>query len=473
MRRLKIAAIVVSISAVILTTCGCGAGTSGTESGSAALQVLTAQVMRGDIEETISATGIVEAQSQANLVFESNGIVEDTLVAKGDEVEEGQVLARLDDAQLSDQVARAEASLATALARLDQTKRPASEAEIATAQAGVRSAQASLDRLLAGPTERDLASAQLSVESAQNQLWGAQGQRDSTAGNPMSSQGAVDAAEAQVLSAEISVRQALLAQEKLLEPPSAEDVEIAQSQLDQAKAQLAQVLDRPRAEDVAVVQAQADETALVLAQAQSSLEDALLKAPFEGTILQVMAREGEMTSAAMPAFVIAKQGDLVLSADVDELDVVEIREGQTAWLTFEALPHDKVSGTVTYIASSATNVGGAVAYLVEISFDPGDLPVRLGMTTDVEMVTARAQDVLLAPNQAIESDRAAGRYYVTRLAPSGDTERVEVEIGLRDEHLTQVLSGLAEGDVLSLPQIEGAAESEYMMPGMRMMDGVR
>jgi len=438
-------------------------------------EVLTVKVKRGTVEESISATGNVVASSQATLVFETSGQVDEILVDEGEKVEGGQVLVRLDDTALQEQVSRAEASLSTAQARLDQAKRPATEAELAAYEAAVASARASLSALLDDPTETETRSAQLSIEAARDQLYGMQAQRDSTASNSKSTSGAVDAAEAQVLSAEVSVQQALLALERLWESPTEESITMAQSQVDQAEAQLAQMLERPKAEDVALAKAQYDETALALALAKDSLDDAVLTAPLDGTVLQVSVSVGDFVSPGMPAVVVADTDVLILDVNVDELDIAEIAEGQMARLTFEALPKEDVVGTVVHIAPSSKNVSGAVAYLVEISFEPGDLPIRLGMTTNVDVITARVEDVLVVPNQAIESDREAGRYYVTRLISPGNTERIEIEIGLRDEYKTQILSGVDEGDVLVLPQIQGASDEAGLMtaPGMGMMGSFR
>jgi HlyD family secretion protein len=119
-------------------------------------------------------------------------------------------------------------------------------------------------------------------------------------------------------------------------------------------------------------------------------------------------------------------------------------------------------------------VGGAVAYAVEIGFDPGDLPVRLGMTADVDIVVASAKDVLLVPNRAIEADREAGRYYVTRQRSGGTTERIEVHIGLRNETNTQIVEGLEEGDLVVLPQVPTQTQSQqFGGPGGGFMGGVR
>ena len=71
---------------------------------------------------------------------------------------------------------------------------------------------------------------------------------------------------------------------------------------------------------------------------------------------------------------------------------------------------------------------------------------HLGMTANVDIVVASAEDALLVPNRAIEADREAGCFYVTRRRAQGATERVEVLIGLRDESHTQILEGLEEGD---------------------------
>jgi HlyD family secretion protein len=78
----------------------------------------------------------------------------------------------------------------------------------------------------------------------------------------------------------------------------------------------------------------------------------------------------------------------------------------------------------------------------------------------VDIVTGSAEDALLVPNRAIEADRAAGRYYVTRQLAGGTTERLEVFIGLRDEANTQIVEGLEEGDIVVLPVIPEQVESQ-------------
>lgn len=471
---------------------------------------VTASVTRGSIEETVSATGNVAPERQVTLSFASSGTIAEVLVDKGQEVKTGQVLARLDTSSLEWQVARAQASLDTARTRLEQARQPASAEDLASAQAAldnalanlenvkagasaedlasaqaaVDSAKASLKKVQDGPTKEDLAAAQAALDSAKAQVRQAQAAYDKVAYAPdiqmrqealnlqnatielERAQANYDAAAKGATASDLAAAQAQVAQAEaqlaqLLERPTANELAAAEAQVAQAEAQLSQLQAVPKAEDVAVFEAQVEEAAVALEQAQTELEDVQITAPFDGTVLSVQVRAGEWATPGAPALVLAATEPLILEVNVDEVDVAQLEEGQLAHLSFDALKDEVVAGTVTYIAPASTNVGGAVAYGVEVSFFPGELPVRLGMTADVDIVVASAEDALLVPNQAIESDRAAGRYYVNipragaseDAASGGTTERVEVTIGLRDESHTQLLEGLKEGDLVVLPQI--------------------
>ncbi|MGD9050083.1 MAG: biotin/lipoyl-binding protein, partial [Anaerolineae bacterium] len=97
--------------------------------------VPTTIVTRGSIEEVVSATGNVVADQQASLTFASSGEIAEVLVDKGQQVELGEMLARVDTTSLEWQIARSQASLETAQARLEQVQKPASAEDLASAQA--------------------------------------------------------------------------------------------------------------------------------------------------------------------------------------------------------------------------------------------------------------------------------------------------------------------------------------------------
>lgn len=461
-----------------------------------------ARVVQGAIEETVSANGSVTSAESANLVFSASGRIESVTVAEGDVVRAGQRLASVEATSLKQQLARAEAQLATVQARLEQAKkpatraeldqaeaqlaqakRPATKAEIASAQASVDSAQASLDKLLAGATEYEIAKAELAVDSAKNSLWSSQAQRDATKGSRAASGASVDSAEAQVLIAEVAVQQAQVSLKQVMAAARDEDIAMSRAQVAQAEAQLAQLLERPKAEEialaeaqlaqlvarpsaeaVAVAQAQLDEAQLAYDQALESMADALVQAPFSGTIMSVNVNEGDWAQPGSPAISIADTENLVLDVLLDEVDVAKVAEGQRAVLAFEALPDAEAHGTVKRIAPGATQTSSGVAYRVEIRFARGDLAVKPGMTTNVEIITESVEDALLVPSRAVTADRENDRYTVTKKTTTG-TRVVEVEIGLRDDSHTQIVSGLSEGDILVLNTIDlGENESGGGLP---------
>jgi HlyD family secretion protein len=474
----------------------------------------TAVAARGSIEETISATGNVSARQESTLAFTSSGSIDKVLVEEGQEVAAGQALARLDTSSLEWQVARAQASLNTAEARLVQAQKPATAEDVASAQAALdsavanlekvkqgataedlASAQAALDsansnyaKVKAGPTDADLAAAQAAVESARAALQQAQSSYDRVKDRPNvemlpeslnlqnatieynRAQANYEAAKnhptaSELASARAQVVQAEAQLAQVKDRPTAAELKSAEAQVAQAQAQLDQLKARPNTEDVAVFQAQVEEAKIALSQAESQLDDAVITAPFDGTILSVRISDGEWASPGSPAITIASTSSLILDVNVDEVDIAQLAEGQTAYVTFDALKGELARGTVVRISPVSTNVSGAVAYPIQIGIDPGQLPVRLGMTANVDVVVAQSEDALLVPNRAIEADREAGRYYVTRQLSDGTIQRLEVRIGLRDSTHTQILEGLKEGDLVVLPELPPQDTGSNQMGG--------
>ncbi|HDQ71190.1 MAG TPA: biotin/lipoyl-binding protein, partial [Chloroflexi bacterium] len=143
------------------------------QAGQGEQSVRAATVERGTMLVVVSASGNIEANKRVNLAFESSGRVDEVLVAVGDRVDGGAVLARLDTRQLELQVRQAQAALALAeaqLIQLEEGPRPgeiaAARAEVRAAEAQVESALAERDQLAAGPRDAQIAAAEAQVASA-------------------------------------------------------------------------------------------------------------------------------------------------------------------------------------------------------------------------------------------------------------------------------------------------------------------
>jgi len=102
---------------------------------------------------------------------------------------------------------------------------------------------------------------------------------------------------------------------------------------------------------------------------------------------------------------------------------------------------------VTFIAPVAQVESGVVLYPVTIRLSPTDIPVRAGMTADVEIISASQEGALIVPLRAVHTE--GERAYVYRLV-GGQTEQVEVTLGMMTDTEVEITSGLAEGDEVSV-----------------------
>ena len=91
-----------------------------------------------------------------------------------------------------------------------------------------------------------------------------------------------------------------------------------------------------------------------------------------------------------------------------------------------------------------------MTYDVHLAYQSDELPLLIGLTGNANLITDQREDVLLIPNAAVTPNRTTGQYFVELQRSDGSFQQVEVSIGLRDSENTQILSGLAEGDVLRL-----------------------
>ena len=219
----------------------------------------------------------------------------------------------------------------------------------------------------------------------------------------------------------------------------------AQSNLITAQDNLQTLLDGPDAQDIRIAQAQVRQAQLNVLQAEQNHANARLVAPADGIVSSVSVHAGEQAVTGAPAVILTNLDRLKLVVLVDEIDVREIALGQSVTVRVDALPNTDITGVVSEIAPTASDVGGVIAYAVTIVPNGDDAPLRAGMSATAIITTAQVDDVLMVPNRYIQLDRDSGRAYVYRMV-DGVPVLQEVDLGLRNERASQVLAGLTDGD---------------------------
>ena len=134
-----------------------------------------------------------------------------------------------------------------------------------------------------------------------------------------------------------------------------------------------------------------------------------------------------------------------ITVSVDEADIGQISEQQTVEVTLDAYPGQSMEGQVARIAPVSNTEGGVVAYKVRVDLKAGDVPMREGLTANAKIVTKRMEDVLVIPNEAILIDEESGRKFAAQVV-NGEVKLVPIETGYQTDILSQVASGLSEGD---------------------------
>jgi HlyD family secretion protein len=415
-----------------------------------AAAIRSEMVTAGDIRATVSASGSIAPEAEVRLSFAVNGTVASVKVDLGDPVKKGQTLAQLDTTDLELAVAQAEQTHILQQANLEQLETGPTEAEIKAARAAVSSAQAAYGaaRKVADAQPDQLVIAQQNLDKAAEHLRVAQWAYDNMLNTWFLKDYAPNSPQAEQLENAQTDYNVALADYNLKQAQiNTSNVSAAYAQITQAQADLEGLESGPTAAQLKAARAQVAQARIALEIAKQNLAGTTLKAPFEGVIAAVNVKAGE--PAASPAFVVVDTSVFHLDVTVDEVDVARIAVGQPLTVTLDALSEESVSGHVDQIAPTATVNGGVVSYAVRLLIDSAGAPLRAGMSATAEIVVDEARAVVLVPNWAIRRDRDTGQVFVS-LLKDGRIAEVPVTLGLRNETVSEVKTGVQAGDTVAV-----------------------
>ena len=219
---------------------------------------------------------------------------------------------------------------------------------------------------------------------------------------------------------------------------------------------------------------------LSMSDTEKQMENYTITSPISGTVIQKNVKAGDTvgtdTTASETLCTIYDLSYLEMTLNVDELEILSIKEGQTATITADAISDRTFTGVVTSVSSAGTTTGGTTTYPVTIRIDDtGDLLPGMNATAEIEV--SSAENALAIPNGAV----VRGSYVlVTKDSPSAVNAvqdmtapdgyvYVKITTGTSDNDYIEVTGGLQEGDTIAYDA--DAAEKQNASDSMEFMVG--
>ncbi len=464
---------------VVAVTAAAGAlvGPAGVEA-----EPTTADVQRGTVISTVAAAGEVVSRGDVDVDFSIPGRVVEVLVDVGDRVVADQVLARLDDTPLREQLEVAEAAQhaarasrsqlaagrTTAQRRLLDLERQQALLQLQHARAALELAEDQRDAAVQ-VYEQQVDAAERTFRRARDFLDEIESELDCDSPDPATElQTCLQASDrvGEARSARDAARrgrdQARVREEQALAGVR-DQVRLAELGLELADARIAVETAPPGQGDTAQLDAEVVRTRVLVAQAERDLDDAVLRAPADGVVAVVGARVGATVSGpGAGAIVLTDVEGREVSAAFAEADATRIEPGQAAVVTFDALPGVSVNGRVLRVDPLPTLTGNLVRYGVRIEVDALPDQVRIGQTTTVEVLVGEADDVLYVPTTAVST--VGTRTTVTVFDGEQSVVR-DVVVGLRGDQYLEITSGVSEGERVVLPTRGAGTLPDIFGPG--------
>ncbi len=296
-----------------------------------------------------------------------------------------------------------------------------------SAQGSLNAAQAKLDAVEDGPTPEEMTYANAAVAAAQR---------------------AVDAARAKLADAEEGATASQLSS-------AAAAVDSARASVDAAQARYAEAFRGPEANAIAQARQAVRAAQISVEAAQIRLKNAQIIAPFKGTVAAVNVTAGEFAgvSTQTPAIVLLTPEALVLKIDVNETDYPTIKLGQGGVALFDGIPGSVYPFTISEIGLAPTVTQGVVTFDVKatmVVLGENARPAP-GMNARGQLTIGSTADVLVVPPRAIR--RRGSEQVVDVKREGGLVEEVVVTTGISDNTNVQILTGLADGDIVVVPAI--------------------
>jgi HlyD family secretion protein len=358
-----------------------------------------AKVQRGDVARSVVATGKIQPITKVEVKSKASGIVEKLYVDINNHVRRGQELAQLDQQEIEAQVEAQRAQLAAAEANVGTFEANIEQDKVNAAAPDLPMYKATLDRNL--EMQKEGVVSRQALDDANREYLAALNKRD--------------AAKAQIM--------------------------VDTAKLKQAHAQ--------------VLQSQAS-----LKQLEEQLSYTTIVAPMDGVILSRDVEIGDAVSSILvlgsTATLVMTEGDttqVYVQGKVDEADIAHVYMNQPARIKVESFRDRIFNGKVTKIAPLGVEKDNVTTFEVRVSIDNPGGELKANMTANAEILLDEHKNVLTVPENAVSYDNQKNAYVsVPDRGQKDGSRKVPVKVGLSNGSVTEVASGLKEGDQVVLQQ---------------------
>ncbi|MBD2315092.1 efflux RND transporter periplasmic adaptor subunit [Desertifilum sp. FACHB-1129] len=434
------------------------------------VEELTVPVRAQDLTIRISANGTVQPAKRVNLSPKLSGRLAEVYVEQGQKVQRGEIIARMESAEIEAQLSQAQARLASAQANLDKVRTGSRPEDIAEARARVNQAQASLAQVRAGSRSEEVAEARAALTRAEAQVTEARSRLDLAServrrNQYLASEGAITRDDLDVrldeerrARAALDQQQALVSEarqrlDRIANGSRPEEIAQAQASVAEAQSRLDALANGSRSEDIARAEAEVQEAQANVRFYEVQLEDTKVRAPFDGLVVQKYADAGSFVtpatsasdaSSATSTSVVAIAEGLEVLAKVPEADISQIRSGQTVEIVADAFPNEVFQGNVRLVAPEAIRERDVTLFQVRVVIDTGLDQLQSGMNVDLKFLGEQLEDALVVPTVAIVTNR--GQTGVLIPDANNQPQFKPVAVGSTIGNQIQILDGLQTGD---------------------------
>jgi multidrug efflux pump subunit AcrA (membrane-fusion protein) len=417
----------------------------------------TATARQGDLVLEASGAGYLVAASEKSVGFDISGTITSLEVKLGDSVEKGQLLASLDDS--SEQTALEDAQ--RALRELTSAEAIANaELAVTSTQADVITAQIDVNNNEYWKNDALIQDLYAKVVLAKENLDHAQTVYDNAeVGEYINNANEAEAYQ-QLYNAQQAYNTAYYNLSLYSQKPTQRQVNAAQATLDLAKAKLitaqnylALLKGEDVPEDATGSSLDAYRKAVDAVQtAQDNLEATKLYAPISGTIMTLNAEAGDSVQGSF--MTIDNLDPATIQFYLDASDWSNVKVGYEVSVSFDALPDQTFSGTVTEVMPGLVSSQGSsmVEGTAELDTSVDQIGMPVGVDVGIDVISGQARNAVLIPVEALHQ-LSDGTYTVFVMKDSTPT-LTTVEVGLQSDTYAEIKSGISVGDVVTTGIVE-------------------